>query len=122
MIGRFCWLVAGAVLGVTGYRRASRLVRSIRPGNLARQALPAIRPGGPAARFTRPAAARRAAGDRRGIAPFARDVRDGMEIYLDRHSGQPGPTLGGQQVAARLTGQAGMNGSYPGTDNAKDGR
>ena len=121
MIGRFCWLAAGAVLGVTGYRRASRLVRSIRPGNLARQALPAIRPGAPAARFTR-AAAGRAAGDRHGIAPFARDVRDGMEIYLDRHSGQPGPTLGGQQVAPRLTQQAGSNGSYPGTDNAKDGR
>jgi hypothetical protein len=122
MIGRFCWLAAGAVLGVTGYRRASRLVRSIRPGNPARQAMPAIRPGGPAARFTRPAPVhRRADGDRRVIGPFARDVRDGMDIYLDRHSGQPGPTLGGQQVAPRLAGQAGINGSYPDTDNAKDG-
>jgi hypothetical protein len=117
VIGRLCWLAAGAVLGVTGYRRASRLARSIRPGNLARQALPAIRPGGPAARFTRPAA-----GERRGIAPFVHDVRDGMEIYLDRHSGQPGPTLEGQQAAARPTGQPGMNGRYPDTDNAKDGR
>ena len=120
MIGRFCWLVAGAVLGVTGYRRASRLVCSIRPGNLARQALPAIRPGAPAARLAGPAVHRHGGGDR--LAPFARDVRDGMEIYLDRHSGQPGPTLGGQQAAARLTGQPGMNGRYPGTDNAKDGR
>ena len=122
MIGRLGWLAAGAVLGVTGYRRASRLARSIRPGNLARQALPANRPGAPAARFTRPAAARRAAGERRGIAPFVHDVRDGMEIYLDRHSGQPGPTLEGQQAAARPTGQPGMNGRYPDTDNAKDGR
>jgi hypothetical protein len=115
VIGRLGWLAAGAVLGVTGYRRASRLARSIRPGNLARQALPAIRPG-------TPAAARRAAGERRGIAPFVHDVRDGMEIYLDRHSGQLGPTLEGQQAAARPTGQPGMNGRYPDTDNAKDGR
>ena len=120
MIGRFCWLVAGAVLGVTGYRRASRLMRSIRPGNLARQALPAIRPGAPAARLAGPAAARHGGGDR--LAPFARDVRDGMAIYLDRHSGQPGPTLEGLQAAARLTGHPGTGGRYPDTDNAKDGR
>jgi hypothetical protein len=50
------------------------------------------------------------------------DVRDGMDLYLDRHSGQPGPTLEGQQVARRPPGRAGSNGGYPDTDNAKDGR
>jgi len=102
VIGRLCWLGAGVVLGVTGYRRASRLVRSIRPAaGRAGHSWLAIRPGAPAARLTRPAVHRSGTGERRGIGPFVHDVRDGMELYLDRHSGPPGP---------------------PGTDNAKDGR
>jgi hypothetical protein len=111
VIRRLCWLVAGVLLGVTGYRRASRIAR-------------AIRPAAPIARLTRPAVHRRGAGDRRGIAPFARDVRDGMELYLDRHSGESGPTLRGQQVTPRRPGQAGMDGGHPDNDNdnAKDGR
>jgi hypothetical protein len=96
VIGRLFWLVAGVVLGVTGYRRASRLVRSMRPAEiLSRQSWAAIRPGAPAAR----AGGRRRTDESRGLAPFVHDVRDGMELYLDRHS-YP----------------------CPGTDNAKDGR
>ena len=109
MIRRLFWLAAGAVLGVTGYRRASRLAR-------------AIRPAAPIARLARPATRRRGAGALGGIGPFVHDVRDGMDLYLDRHSGQPGPTLGGQQVARRLPGQAGISDGYPDIDNAKDGR
>ena len=101
MIGRFCWLLAGAVLGVTGYRRASRLIRSMRLGGLA--------------------AGRRGPAGRLGLAPFTRDVRDGMEMYLERHSAPPRPALEDQQVAPRLPGRAGMNGSAR-TDNAKGGR
>jgi len=121
MIGRLGWLAAGAILGVTGYRRASRLVRSIRPTAVPARTWAAIRPGRPGARPARPAI-RRDAGPLRGIGPFVADVRDGMEIYLDRHSGRPGPTVGGQQVAPRLPGQPGMNGGYLRTDNAKEGR
>ncbi len=106
MIGRLCWLVTGIVLGVTGYRRASRLVRSLRPAaGPAGRTWRSIRPGAPAARLTRPAVHRSGTGPLRGIGPFVTDVRDGMDLYLDRHSGQPGPTL-----------------DYPGTDDAKDGR
>jgi len=101
VIGRFCWLLAGAVLGVTGYRRASRLIRSLCPGGLA--------------------AGRRGAAGRLGLAPFTRDVRDGMEMYLDRHSAPSRPILEDQQMPSRLPGRAGMNGSS-GTDNAKGGR
>jgi hypothetical protein len=104
VIGRLGWLAAGVVLGVAGYRRVSRLARSISP---------VARPAG---------RSRPGAGERRGIQPFVRDVRDGMELYLDRHSGPAGPTLEGQQVAPRLSGRAGVNGDDPGTDNAKDGR
>jgi hypothetical protein len=118
MIGRLGWLAAGAILGVTGYRRASRLVRSIRPAAIPARTWAAIRPGRPGAR----PAIRRDAGPLRGIGPFVADVRDGMEIYLDRHSGRPGRSLGGQQVAPRLPGQPGTNGGYLRTDNAKEGR
>ncbi len=119
MIGRLGWLTAGVVLGVTGYRRASRLVRSVRPAaGPARQSWAALRPGRPA----RQAAGRPRSAQVRGIGPFVADVRDGMDSYLDRHSGRRGPTLGGQQVTPGLPGQAGMNGGYPDTDNAKDGR
>jgi len=123
VISRLCWLAAGAVLGVTGYRRASRLVRSLRPAaGPARRPWHAISPGATAARFTRPAAGRRGTGPLRGIGPFVHDVRNGMDLYLDRHSGQQGRSRSAQQVAPQLPGQAGMNGGYPDTDNAKDGR
>ena len=113
MIGRLGWLVTGVVLGVTGYRRASRLVRSLRPAaRPAGRPWRAIRPGAPAARLTRPAVHRSGTDPLRGIGPFVHDVRDGMDLDLDRHSGQPGPTLG----------YPGTDDGYPETDNAKDGR
>ena len=111
MIGRLCWLVTGVVLGVTGYRRASRLLRSLRPAAVPARPWRSIRPGVPPARLTRPAVHRSGTGALRGIGPFVHDVRDGMDLYLDRHSGQPGPTLG----------YPGTDNDYPETDNAKDG-
>jgi hypothetical protein len=70
MIRRLFWLVLGAVLGVTGYRRATALARSLRP---------APRPG--------------------GLAGFAADVREGMAVYLQRQAGPPASTLEGHRRA-----------------------
>lgn len=114
MIRRGFWLALGAALGVTGYRRAGRLARAM---------LPARRP--PA---RRPPARWPSARGTGGTAAFLRDVRDGMDEYLDRHPVHRGPTLEGQQVRGRRRAGAGMPpreyppGAYPGIDYAKDGR
>jgi hypothetical protein len=114
MIRRLFWMTAGALLGVTGYRRVSRLARTVtagaRPGDRARGDLTS---GGWA---------------RRGwthAARFARDVRDGMELYADRHPRLAGRTLESQQARAQRGHEAGTSGEhrrgYPGVDYAKDG-
>jgi hypothetical protein len=82
VIRRAVWLAAGAAGGIYGYRRLGRLARSLGLTRLA------------------------AAGG------FWRDVRDGMDEYLDQHS-PPGNTL-----LARGNGRA----HSPGSDNPKDGR
>ena len=97
MIRRGLWLLLGAAVGVTGYRRASRLAQSVLPrpaGQLAlRQSAPLTgrRVLSGAARAGRGAAA---------SAAFARDVRDGVAEYLDQQDAthrQAGRTLGSQQ-------------------------
>ena len=89
MIRRLFWMVAGALLGVSGYRRVSRLARAV--------TAPVARPPG------------RVRGRWAGsVTLFARDVRDGMELYTDRHPRLAGRTLGGQKP--------------PGVEYAKDGR
>lgn len=114
MIRRLFWLVAGAVLGVSGYRRASRLARAIRPV--------AGRGAGPAGRGPGPGgASKRRRSWARGTARFAGDVREGMELYLDRHPGSAGRSLGGQQAPGRAGGQAAAR-ANPAIDYAKDGR
>ncbi len=108
MIRRGFWLAAGAVLGITGYRKATRLARTLtgqaqqarsaavlpaaaRASIVARQtrlALPAragARPGGRAASAIAGAAS---------AAGFVRDVRDGMAEYRDLHRGELDRTLG----------------------------
>lgn len=120
MIRRGFWLTLGAVIGVTGYRRAARLARSVLPAAnagrgqlaLARRDDRALPPGhaGSAGRGQR----RDVPGDRQGYedvarralaaaavagrsaaasAAFVRDVRAGMAEYLDRHDGRPPRTL-----------------------------
>lgn len=74
MIRRLFWLTLGAVMGVAGYRRATALVRSLSPGHRARE-----------------------------LTRFASDVREGMELYMERHPGQAPPTLGSQPVRPALT-------------------
>jgi hypothetical protein len=104
MIRRLFWLVAGVLLGVTGYRRITRLARVLTPGSPGgRRAVTPARPHG-----------RELV---RGAAAFAHDVREGMELYTDRHPRLAGRTLEGQQTRAHRQG-----GSAFSVDNAKEGR
>ncbi|HEY2443835.1 MAG TPA: hypothetical protein VGI31_11910 [Streptosporangiaceae bacterium] len=87
------WLTLGAGLGISGYRRVTRITRSF--------ARPAGRP-----------AVRAAVGARarprirlRGIAGFARDVRDGMDLYsaqqrlnIERRRASRGHTLSAENT------------------------
>ena len=100
MIRRLFWLIAGVLLGVTGYRRVSRLARTVALGGR-RAAVPA-RPRGRELMHS--------------AAEFAHDVREGMELYTDRHPKLAGRTLEGQQARAHRPGSA------LGVDNAKEGR
>jgi hypothetical protein len=117
MIRRLFWLIVGALLGVTGYRRVGRLARAVggsgRPGTATRSGR------------GRDHAAH---GWARSAALFARDVRDGMDLYADRHPRLAGRTLEGQQARAQRLHPAGAAGEeLPGRgrlslDDAKDGR
>jgi hypothetical protein len=96
VIRRLFWLTLGAVMGVVGYRRATALVRSLSPGHRARE-----------------------------LTRFASDVREGMELYMERHPGQAPPTLGGQQVRPTLTEHSSTDhGSFDhgSFDHGEDGR
>jgi hypothetical protein len=168
MIRRMFWIGTGALLGVVGYRQATRVARAlfppVTPGDAVvssgsarqRRELPRWRasrrdssgrhalPGEPergqlagdslrglaiSGGLVRGVArggirARRRA---RGAAGFARDVRRGMDLYMDHHADPAGPTLVGQQarVAHLRRADAGAKGperEYPGDEYAKDGR
>ena len=71
MIRRGFWLTIGAAAGIVGYRRVSAAGRRL-SGRLTA--------GG-------------TAGLARETVRFTRDVREGMELYMTRHSQPPGPTL-----------------------------
>ena len=71
MIRRGFWLTVGAAAGIIGYRRVSAAGRKL-SGQLTA--------GG-------------AVGLARETVRFTRDVREGMELYMARHSEPPGPTL-----------------------------
>jgi hypothetical protein len=102
MIRRGFWLAAGAVLGVTGYRRLTRLARILTvPRTPGLQSLPGpgstARPQlmGPPARsrsqVTRAVAAAR----------FVRDVRDGMAEYRELHRDEPDPASRGRTLESQ---------------------
>ena len=82
MIRRGFWLTAGAVTGIIGYRRASAIARRM-SGRLTRGGAPILD---------------RQSLDRQSLARqsirFARDVREGMELYMARHSPPEDHTLG----------------------------
>jgi hypothetical protein len=104
VIRRLFWMTVGAAVGVTGYRRVSRLVRALQPPARGRR----NRSGG--------------ASGHDGLAGFLGDVRDGMELYMHRRSAPPDPTLEGQHVRPDGRGQPAGSRVYPGPDYAKDGR
>jgi hypothetical protein len=110
VIRRGLWLVAGATIGVSGYRRASRLARSVfpaRPGSaLAVSAGAPDRPRTPAitGRSLLAAAATAGRGTAQGVA-FARDVRAGMAEYLDRQGDEAGRTLDREQGEPQVSRQ-----------------
>lgn len=95
MIRRGFWLLAGAALGVTGYRRAARLGRTLVPEG--RGVAP--RPSRHTGRQVLAGAALAGRGAAEGAA-FVRDVRDGMAEYLDRQHRQARRSLESQQGRA----------------------
>ena len=117
MIRRLFWVTVGALVGVTGYRRVMRLARAIAPGGRS----------GPATRGARGARWALGLDWARGTALFARDVREGMDLYADRH-----PRLAGRTLEVQRAGRQRPQGAapceerpgrtFPGIDYAKDGR
>jgi hypothetical protein len=103
MIRRGFWVVVGATLGVSGYRRASRLARSVfpaRPGGALVTSPGQLRPPVITGRSLLAAAASAGRGTAQGAA-FARDVAEGMAEYLDRQGDEAGRTLGSQRGGPR---------------------
>jgi hypothetical protein len=83
---RLFWVSVGAGLGISGYRRASRVLRelSVQPPSRRLRLRPSLR-------------------QVRGVTGFVRDVREGMDLYAERqrlgagpHQAQEAPTLGWQ--------------------------
>ena len=95
MTRRLFWLGLGAVLGVTGYRKATAIVRSLRPVPRAS-----------------------------ALAGFAADVREGMAVYMERQAQPPASTLEGPRrrglPAGGPAGQPRPDTHNP--DERKDGR
>jgi hypothetical protein len=111
VIRRLFWVGVGALAGVSGYRRLSRLARAAGIG------------GRPGARSR----GRTGLDWARGAALFARDVREGMELYADRHPRLAGRTLEGQRAGTErpqgaAQGEQRRRPVYPGINYAKDGR
>jgi hypothetical protein len=93
MIRRGFWLVAGAALGVAGYRKATRLARTLG----GQPSLARLTQGGGASGAPWPV---RLGTGARSAAAFARDVRDGMADYLAEHGGADPAGYGAGQGAA----------------------
>jgi hypothetical protein len=91
MIRRLFWLLLGAALGVAGYRRAAALARTLNPA--------------------------RGAG---GLAGFAADVREGMALYMARHSGDTPSTLEGHPPSGPAPGRRALRNNDH--NDQKDGR
>lgn len=89
MIRRGFWLAVGAASGIYGYRRVSAVTRRLSAS---------LNPAEPGAVLTQRArtaqsARRTAIKAARETYRFTRDVREGMDLYLARHSEPSGPTL-----------------------------
>lgn len=110
MIRRLFWLIAGVLLGVTGYRRIVRLARTLSPAARAADGRRGATPGRQRGQATM------GSGWMRSVALFAHDVREGMDLYTDRHPRLAGHTLEGQQSRAQRQDRT------SGADYAKEGR
>jgi hypothetical protein len=106
VIRRGFWLAAGAATGIYGYRRVSavgrRLSASLNPAEPAAALTPSAR-SARSVQSTRSAQlARRGGRGAIGLARetyrFTRDVREGMDLYMARHSAPAGSTLGARDA------------------------
>lgn len=102
MIRRGFWLAAGAVLGVTGYRRVTRLAKVLTvPRAPGIRSLPGPGPtAGPQLLVPR-ARSRSQVARVVAAARFVRDVRDGMAEYRELHRGDPGQARRGRTLEAQ---------------------
>ena len=82
---RIFWVTVGAGLGISGYRRATRIVREL----------------------SRPRSPLRARWAASGMTAFARDVREGMDLYaeqqrlnIERRRAPGAPALGSSAPSA----------------------
>jgi hypothetical protein len=87
MIRRGFWLAVGAAGGIMGYRKASALGQQV-SATLGLKA-------------KTPKTQRRHA--TRETFRFARDVREGMDLYIDRHHDRSASTLGARTVSGHMT-------------------
>ena len=139
MIRRGFWLTTGAVTGIVAYRRVSavgrRLSASLNLGTTSPKATG--RTAGTSLRartgagqqkplFSVRRTGRTAIRATRETYCFTRDVREGMELYMARHSGSAGPTLRTNQDAQLQARQAARleaaRSSGLRHDDEKDGR
>jgi hypothetical protein len=96
VIRRGFWLSVGAVAGIAGYRRVSAVGRRV-SGRLTRGGAPSLNGqslNGPSLNgpgLNGQSLARQAI-------RFTRDVREGMDLYMARHSPPEGPTLGARDL------------------------
>ena len=106
MIRRGFWLAAGAVTGIYGYRRVSAVGRRLSASLNPAEPAAALPQGARSAQSVRSAqSARLARRGRRGAIGlaretyrFTRDVREGMDLYMARHSAPAGSTLGARDA------------------------
>jgi hypothetical protein len=93
VIRRGFWLAAGAAAGIYGYRRVSavgrRLSASLNPAEPGSAQSAQSARNAQLARQGRRTTLRAA----RETYRFTRDVREGMDLYMARHSGPPDSTL-----------------------------
>jgi hypothetical protein len=82
--------MTGAVTGIYGYRRVSAVGRRVSA---------TLSPGGSSPRGRQGSRAKRKKHMARQAYRFARDVREGMKLYLARHDAPAGSTLTTDHVA-----------------------
>jgi hypothetical protein len=102
MIRRGFWLAAGAVLGVTGYRRLTRLASVLTvPRTPGMRSLPGTGPTAGPQMVAPPPRARSQLARAVAAARFVRDVRDGMAEYRDLHRDEPDPARRSRTLEGR---------------------